>query len=332
MSDEKKMIKCMFEHNFLQKVKDVQSLKANNIFLVTTHNDRFIIKKYKDKHDLQWQNKCIKQLLDNNMKGIVPFINNQWDTCVNKLEDNYFAVMPYIPGESLNPSNITQTKQCLNLLHSLHSKGVGIYGKQQIIPFESKTYNKLKERYDAFNESLQMIQSESSLTGVTQMIKYLSYDAKKWADYALNYFPKAYALYLEEQAQWERQIAHLDVAPHNFIILENQFFYLIDYDLMDYAPPLLDFIQLISRTLPYYYWSFELVNHFLDELRIKDVRQRQYVYASLIYPADLFREWLGIWKRHSGYHPQKVFQYVQFLHKNWERRRRFVYQCLAMLK
>lgn len=331
-------LKDSFEQQYGGKVRQNNYLKRNNVLLFETEQGPFVLKIYREDTSIRWQEKFMDQMMEKDAKGIVPYLKNSNYKSVTQVPNTsiIYGVMPYIPGVAIDPQQYKQVKNGLKLLSHFHKCGLGIYGKHQIIPFQSNLYRKWKERLDMFEHSIKVVQQrDKRQDGLYKLVGPYADEAIEWARCALNLFPQAYMLYLEEQAQWERQIAHLDVAPHNFLMIDNNHYYLIDYDLVDYSPPLIDVVQFINRILYHYDWSLELAYQLLEEYRViypLPLMQLKIFPILLIYPNDLFREWLGVWKNKEGYHPTKVYQYFKEMEKTWNRRRKFVQDCLAMIK
>lgn len=331
-------LKESFKQQYGSKVEQINHLKRNHVLLLDTDQGPYVLKIYREETSIRWQEKFIEQMQEKKAKGIVPFLKNLNNNCANLVPNTsmVYGVMPYIPGVAINPHHYNQVKNGIKLLSHFHKYGVGIYGKHQMIPFQSNLYKKWKERLEMFEHSIKLLQQgDIRQDGLYKLVGPYANEAIEWARCSLNLMPQAYMLYLEEQAQWERQIAHLDVAPHNFLILNDNHYYLIDYDLVDYSPPLLDVVQFINRILYHYEWSLEVAYQLIEEYKATyplSLMQQKIFPILLIYPNDLFREWLGVWKNKEGYHPAKVYQYFEEMEKTWNNRRRFVQDCLTVIK
>lgn len=327
-----------FEQAYNEQVKELNILKRNNVYLIETMTDKYVLKCFTHYSIISWQDKFLNQMVQKGTKGIVPFIKNKNQMSINCLHEDtiYYGVMPFIPGEAIDFNKNHHVTDCMKLLGQFHAFGSAIYGKQQMIPFRSHIFERWNDRLHLFQRSLNQINDqEQEVEGLIPFVKAYGKNAMEWATWTMNHFPQAYMLYLEEQTQWERQIAHLDVAPHNFLTLDNNQYYILDYDLVDYSPPLMDIVQYINRVLPYHQWSFELVwelIHVYEYHYPLQRMQKKILPILLVYPNDFFREWIGLWKRHHGYHPNKVYDYFHQLEKEWNNRRRFVQQCMSMLQ
>jgi Ser/Thr protein kinase RdoA (MazF antagonist) len=335
---DQEKLKSSFEKLYLTKVKEIRQLKRNHIFLLETSEEPYIVKLFHEESSIHWQERFLYQMIEKNVSGMVPFLKNSLQKSINVITDPpmFYAVMPFIPGESIDPQNFSQVRDGFKLLSHFHHHGSGIYGKQQVIPFRSHFFEKWKDRLELFDTSMTSLESiVKEHDGVHSIVKKYASEVMDWAKWSLNHFPHPYMLYLEEQAQWERQVAHLDVAPHNFLVLEHQYYYLIDYDLVNYAPPLIDVVQFLNRMLYHYEWSFDAMYEWLNEYTYTNPlppMQLKILPILLIYPNDFLREWLGIWKNQAGYHPSKAYQYFYQLDQTWSKRRKFVHACMAMVK
>jgi Ser/Thr protein kinase RdoA (MazF antagonist) len=332
------ILRLSFEELYSTKVKEMHQLKRNHVFLFETTEEAYVVKVYHEEAAIRWQNRFLQQMMEKQVSGIVPFLKNTLQKRINVIDSPslYYAVMPFIPGEPINPKHFNQIRDGFKLLSYVHHHGSGIYGKQQVIPFRSRLYEKWEDRLELFEHSMKSLDRlNKAQDGLYSIVNTYAEEVIEWAKWSLSNFPHAYMLYLEEQAQWERQVAHLDVAPHNFLVLDDLYYYLIDYDLVNYAPPLLDVVQFLNRVLYHFDWSVELMFELLEEyMRINPLPQMQLKILPLllVYPNDFFREWLGVWKNQAGYHPTKVYEYFYQLDKTWSKRRKFVHHCMAMVK
>ncbi|MDQ0339510.1 Ser/Thr protein kinase RdoA (MazF antagonist) [Caldalkalibacillus uzonensis] len=336
---EIKSFKQSFFEGYGKTIKKLDVIRPHRVYVALTDSDCFVVKFLKDADTLNWQGKCIQQLLGKETKGVVPFLYNKYHSVVNTFDGQVYGVMPYIPGKTINLNQSSHIENSLKLLAHVHRQGGGIFGQQPAVPFHSKTYVKWRDRFLQFKRSVRdaAYQDEpyGGVKSLAHLINCLADEALDWAERVLDAFPQAYMLYLEEQAQWERQIAHQDMAPHNFLVIDDQFFYMIDYDRMSYAPPFLDLIHFISMVLPYVRWEYAALGHLLghyEQYFPLEQEQKRYLPLLLIFPQDVFREWLGVWRREPGYHPGQVLHYFKELEHNWDRRRTFVQHCLAVLK
>lgn len=336
MKKNLKRLQQSFEEAYQQEVVELNHLKRN-VYYLETKTDKYVLKCFSDYTAISWQDKLINQMIQKGAKGIVPFIKNKRAQSVNYIEEDKlcYALMPFIPGQAIDQTNLQQITDCIKLLGQFHAYGSGIYGKEPTIPFRSSLYERWNSRLEEVRRSLNQIDTgEVEVEGLLPFVRDYGRVALNWGQMALERFPQAYMLYWEEQAQWERQVAHLDVALHNFIVLDKQQYYLLDYDLADYAPPLFDLIQYLNRLLPYYGYSFNLVKHLVrmyeTHYPLREI-QKKYIPILLVYPNDFFREWLGLWRRKEGYHPERVSRYFRTLEQTWKERARFVQTCLSML-
>lgn len=333
--------KLIFEESFKagydQNVKDMIEMKKDLVYMIQTAQDRYVVKFFQDESVLNWQEKCLVQLANKQTKGIVPFIPNTYGTCVNVAGGKWYTVMPFIPGKTINQQNEKDVINSFKLLSYFHKQGYGIYGKSQVIPFRSKIMEKWRNRLHVFTETMEQLKQygPQHMGGIAQHIQGMAPEAIQWAHYSLNHLSEVYLVYLEEQAQWGRQVAHLDVASHNFLVIEPLSYYLIDYNLINYAPPVLDVVQFLYDVLPYYGWSFEFAMYAVqqyEEYTLHQKIERKFLCLLLIYPYDLFREWIGVWKRKEGFHPEQIYHHFQQMSERWHNRQKFVKDCMAMLK
>lgn len=330
-------LKQSFSENYGKSIKHLYAIRPYRVYVAVTSTDCYVIKFFTEEGPLIWQARCIDQLLSKQTKGVIPFLPNKYQSVTNAFLDRFYGVMPYIPGQPIDLRQKMHILNGLKLLAHLHQQGRGIFGQPTSVPFRSQTYLKWQERLVQFKHSLQGhgADEKRGQNGLSQLVLGLADEAMEWAEQVLSAFPQSYMHYLEEQAQWARQIAHLDLTPHNLLVLEDQFFYLLDYDRLNYAPPILDLVQFLNMALPELGWDFEaslqLIQQYAAHVPMEK-EERQMIPLLLVFPHDLFREWLGAWRRETGYHPERVYFYLQKVQRQWLERRRFVQSCLAMVK
>ncbi|GAA0354919.1 phosphotransferase [Bacillus horti] len=319
-------------------VDDVHTHKKNRLYIVHAAGQKYVIKLFSNVEDLKWQSKCIKQLEERQTKGIIPFHDNLQGTSVNKLNDTTaFAMFPYVNGRALDFNIYEELRNGIGLLSHFHQKGQDIYGGKQRTLSKSFAKERIKTRLDLFKESIQGLNrgKKKSSLGLFSLLQRFEEDVTDWADWFFTHLPEYELLQLERQAQQNRQIVHFDLAPHNFLYAEEDSYYLLDYDLIQYSPVILDLSQYIHRSLLHYDWSIDVVHLLLTEyqkelkLSSEEVRLLPYF---LLYPHDIIREWLGVWKQQSGFQVRNVIDLFQQLENTWDARRKFVRACQAMVK
>jgi Ser/Thr protein kinase RdoA (MazF antagonist) len=331
-----KHLKQSFYDLYGQQVRQVEPIRYGHVYLVLTSSDYYVIKYFKDWELLSWQARCVSQLMENKIRGIVPFIPNRHRSVINQAEEVVYGVMPYIPGKQVSLKLPNQRRDGLRLLATFHRGGKGIYGRRPSLSSRSMIYQHWQERLMQFKQSIQdTYHLNEGSDGLLDLARKYSSELIWCAELALDRFPQAFMLYLEEQAQWERQIAHRDIVGHNMLVIDDKYYYLIDYDRMDYAPPYVDIIQFFQLCLPYVNWQYNAVEQLLEvygECRPLSKEEKKYLPIMLLYPADLIREWFGVWNCREGYHPKEVWRYFQDVAKQWEKRKEFVRTCVAMIK
>lgn len=85
-------------------------------------------------------------------------------------------------------------------------------------------------------------------------------------------------------------ILHGDVAHHNFIRKKDGVLYLIDFDLISIGPKQADLLQYCNRILLSLHWSYHRL--FSEFPEIKPFKNDIPFLIALVYPADIFREWI----------------------------------------
>ncbi|WP_180955156.1 phosphotransferase [Peribacillus deserti] len=83
-------------------------------------------------------------------------------------------------------------------------------------------------------------------------------------------------------------ITHGDVAYHNFLRVQTGEVYLIDWDLISKAPPIIDYLQFANRILPSINYSYKELWSYPAFRNLKN--NPAFLYG-LGFPSDIFREW-----------------------------------------
>ena len=316
----------------MEKVRD-------HLFLLFTADDCFVLKLFSHAEQLNWQVKCVNQLLEQGARGIVPFVYNRFHSGINEYNGQAFGLMPFIPGQPIDLTRGDHRRASLALLAQFHLKGKGIYGKKPSLTHQSVLFQKWQNQLDQFKQSLPSDLQREELRRDRRVIsvQWLQYakEAILWAESVLAHFPHAFLHYLEEQAQWERQLAHLDIEASNLLVMEDKFFYLVDYDHLDYAPPYVDLIQYLQLVLPFVQWKDEAIEELLavyETFRPLSKEEKAYLPLLLAYPQDVFRKWLALDRGKLDEDPQWEERFLQEVRKQWEERRRFVQRFLPVLK
>lgn len=329
--DLKKSIRDLYGYS----VRQIEKIRPH-LYLIFTTDDCFVLKLFSHREHLNWQIKCVDQLLEQGTQGIVPFVYNRYQTGINEYNGQAYGLMPFIPGEPVDLTREEHRRESLSLLAHFHLKGRGIYGKKPSLSSQSVLFQKWHEELERFKRSLpEGRQGNGWSPPLAEWVGQFAHEVIFWAEGVLAHFPRSYLHYLEEQAQWERQIAHLDIESHNLLVMEDKFFYLVDYDQLDYAPPFLDLIQYMQLVLPLLHWELGALEELVavyEAYRPLSKEEKNYLPLLVAYPQDVIRTWLHLTQAQSGYHPRWIGHFVQKLAEQWEERRRFVQHVLPMLK
>lgn len=326
------------------KVKKISVHKPHRLFFIEAEEQKFALKIFAQESRLQWQSSCLEQLAQRQTTGIVPFYTNVQGSPINKIEGetHVFGVLPFIPGKALHPTHYSHLRHCSSLLGHFHSKAQYFQARNKKLDRSninrSEWLERLQQRLLMFSASLQTLKKQGGNKQEGGLLSFLSRfedDVKEWAQWVVRYTPQAQLSQLEQEAQAKGQLVHLDVAAHNFMVTEENSYYILDYDLMQISPALMDVTQYIHRALLHYDWETDVVEELLlayQQERQLSALERLLLPYLLVYPHDVFREWLGIWKNQVGYQVKGTIDLFQRLDQAWARRRKFVRACQAMVK
>lgn len=334
-------LKESFDQQYGIEADQIKLLKANRLYIVKIQEQRYALKVFTQQAHLEWQSGCLEQLEHRNTAGIIPFLRNAQASFINQIEGSSykFGLQPFVQGSALDPEIFPDLKNCIALLGHIHTQSQHIQGGRQILAPYSVWAEKWLNRYVSFSESVQTLEltkeQKKYEDGLISLLLSFEREAVTWAEWFLNHLPGSSLLFLEREAQLKRQVVHLDVAAHNFLVSGLDSYYLLDYDLMQYSPVVLDVAQYIHRSLLHYHWSWDVVWELLSEYEKQhqlQQKERDLLPMLLAYPHDIFREWLGVWKQQAGFQVQGIMGLFQKIEASWQERRKFVRACQAMVK
>ncbi|NGP43427.1 aminoglycoside phosphotransferase family protein [Bacillaceae bacterium SIJ1] len=193
------------------------------------------------------------------------------------------------------------------LLHRFHKEA------RQIQSLDLPAYALLshwERRFDRFTKSHSLSQFNEALGGHTTKA------LLKAGDEALDRLQKEPLREMEKKAVRQKQWIHRDTASHNFIIISENQYYLIDFDLASTGPVGYDWLQLATRFLPWLDWSFAAL---AEEPYFAPYMDQSWFLAGLLYPSDVYRDWHVSQQKKS----HRSIQWFLKMH-SFEKRLRFI--------
>ncbi|MCJ7839914.1 aminoglycoside phosphotransferase family protein [Lederbergia sp. NSJ-179] len=245
------------------------------VWLLSTKNQHWILKEFSTQANFKKQAAFTEELRKEGFQQTYsihpkPFI----------LEKRVFGLIDYIESRAdskVDYQQSSQIKEVLVLLEKYHHSTANISKsvKEQIPIFEQiKKWNK---RLIDFRHSL-------PLHTWYPVHSYLNHYAE-FGEWALEKMQKHAAFFTKDP----HCIIHGDVASHNFIRDKKNQLWIIDFDLIAVAPAHIDYLQLSNRILPYLDWD---INRLFSFHPLQSFKNTQPFLAALVYPTDIFREWL----------------------------------------
>lgn len=170
---DKNTLQKVFEEYYSQAIQEFRVIKDQRVYYCRTDDQQYILKIFEDEKNLRWQKYALSQLHEKNVRGLLPYISNKHGDIVTPLSDHYvIGVTPYIEGQALDSKNKGQLIHCLKLLSQFHHKGIGIKGKEQVIPYQSHWVDKWKNRLSFFEKSIQQLEAGPYQEGVIYHVLY----------------------------------------------------------------------------------------------------------------------------------------------------------------
>ncbi|WP_180954270.1 phosphotransferase [Bacillus sp. M6-12] len=247
----------------------------NNIFYIELNGRRrFILKGFPKEKKLLLQARLTALLKD---KGFLKTYSINMDLPPFEIGGRYYAFIEYLMPHP-NPfffSEKSERKEGLQLLEQFHLASSQLTRELQDDLATFDQAGKWAERSRQFQKNLTIVRTYVSDSVLEQW--------QRWADWSLEGLIK--------NKNWlsceENAIIHGDVAHHNFLRKNTGELFLIDFDLISIAPPLIDYLQYANRILPYIQepdkiWEYPQLERYK--------RNPAFLFA-LAYPADIFREW-----------------------------------------
>jgi len=291
---------------FLQKEYGIRVQKSTRIkstvFIIETDRGCFVIKTYDTFLEASRQ-QVFSRLLSKSGFPAAPAIE-----AVIRYENTYFTLQTYIPfSRPLDYALEGDRADSLSLLHMYHICAQPLLDYPffgAMLP-NYPLYERWQKRYAQFLYTFPALQQRMK----EEELSFILASARSF----FERFPSYARAFMAEK----KTIIHGDVASHNFLRTEKGV-YLIDYDLLAVAPPAIDYLQFASRILPHVQWSFSyLERHPL----FQPLLAQPWFLVSLLFPADVMREWRTIMKRNKP-----------FTLSHFEHRKRFVQKIMNMIR
>ncbi|WP_042354933.1 phosphotransferase [Bacillus rubiinfantis] len=300
-----------FQSHLDEPVLELRALERS-VLLLKTNRQAYIVKGYSSIRKLKIQEAFTATLKKEGFPHTYVFLQ---PSAKDQLffEGNYLGFMEYIPQHRTTFSFQTNDnrREGLELLQQFHHVTGSFETRYKRLLPKANLLGKWVERYKLFFSNylfLKHFLSESFLS-----------DLNSWAAWSLRGM-ETNALFFQKGPV---VILHGDVAHHNFLRSKHGKLYLIDFDLINIGPAVIDYIQYANRILPHLDWSVEkLLN--LQQMKTYE-NDKAFLYA-LTYPADIFREWNRVVREKSYFDQYKIQQVIDLTVRQFYARKNFIKQ------
>lgn len=274
-----------------RQLKKIENIR-DNIYIIQTNNEKYLLKGFHNEKKLEAQKILTRKLKANGFTRTYDFIK---DIPSFYYDGERYEWIEYLSGsrKSFSFNSSSNRSEGLDLLQDFHSATRRFYKSVPASSFNQ--LEKWEERKSDFEDNTKIVNRYASSKLIESWLE--------WADFSLKGLRK-YEDYLYSEPKC---IVHGDVAHHNFFRKSNGSLFLIDFDLISKAPPIIDYLQYSNRIMPHIQNSKQLWD-FGQFRKYKD--NPAFLYA-LTYPSDIFREWNRIIRTNS-------FRDNAYLHSVWK--------------
>ncbi|WP_310176688.1 phosphotransferase [Neobacillus niacini] len=304
-----------FQSKFQEKIKQFVPIRKK-VYYVKTKKNSYIIKGYRSNKRLKLQETFTTTLKNEGFSKTYLFVQPVKETLF--FEGIHYGVIEYIEPHKTafsyhSKENIVKG---LKLLEEFHKVTATFETRYRTLISKGDQIGKWQERSAIFVNNLPVLEYFLNPSYLTEMLE--------WAKWSLDGITENSAFFEKEPFV----ILHGDVAHHNFLRDASGDLHLIDFDLIQIGPKVLDYLQYANRILPYLDWSLERFSEF--EPMKKFLKEKAFIYA-LAYPSDIFREWNRIIRENSQTRPSKTKYVMELTVNQFHLRRKFFNQLKKMV-
>ncbi|EIT85322.1 hypothetical protein A374_11280 [Fictibacillus macauensis ZFHKF-1] len=254
-----------------------------NVCIIETKAGNFVLKGFSKERDYYEQLKLSRWYSKQNHPMMAVYISYPSGSKVHHYDGMYWCMMPFYNGKELDLNDETDVREGLHTILKFHEQSVISSEKYHSVLSTYSLLKKWNKRLNAFKKNVQQQSYPESLKPAFE-------EMLSWGKWALHHLDKKEIDLLENAARKRGEVCHGDVAPHNFMRLDEQEIILIDYDLFSVVPHEYDVLQYVNRIMPYWQWSPYILrqckSHYLEQLM-----QKKWFLTALVFPTDLYREW-----------------------------------------
>ena len=234
-----------------------------------------VILKGATKMEYLWKQIQLAHYCSSSFVSFVPFVDRKW---IKESNGIYWACMEFVEGRALDYSLKEDRQLALEKIAHFQQEAVGFKSNAlSLLSLKRKWTN----RWIRFTQDIEQTVFSSDHHELIQ--RYVAVGKSVLSEMTgLDD--------LEEKAFQNNIIVHGDPAQHNFIFHIDGLL-LIDGDLVAYAPHEYDYLQLLTRMLPYCSWSLDEWSDYPIPA-LENCITNPSLRRLLAYPADFYRDWL----------------------------------------
>ncbi|MEK4147173.1 phosphotransferase [Robertmurraya sp. FSL W8-0741] len=290
------------------QITSLQPLR-NHVFLLESKDfTKYIVKGYPSYRRLRTQVNITMDLKKHGFPHTYSFYNLTNGSPL-LFEQTFYGIIEYLPpsAHSFTYEGHDNRVEALALLHQFHEVGRVLVEKYNGRLKKQHLLNKWRERTIAFLNQISFIKFFVQKEIIEEILQ--------WADWSFR------GLEQEDGAIDCPTVLHGDLAHHNFLRIEGEELYLIDFDLITIGDRSLDYLQFANRILPHIDWSLERLVKL--ELIRPFLHSKFFLYG-LAFPSDIFREWNRLIREKHYNNPIIVRQVLDLTVGQFFERERFI--------
>ncbi|TYS51352.1 phosphotransferase [Bacillus infantis] len=295
-------------------VKELSPVR-NNVMLIDTGQDMYVVKGYSSYQQLKIQEAFTSSLKKEGFDSACSF---ETVSSVQPLYDGkyYYGVMKYIvPGDSFSYHHEADRIAGLELLSRYHQTAAKVAGRYERVLPRFRQIEKWRERAALFLNNQPVVKFFVQKEMIEEMMS--------WADWSLKGMEREKAFFEAEN----ETVLHGDVAYHNFLRDETGKVHLIDFDLISIGAVCMDYLQYANRILPFIGWSADALEEY--DVLSPYLSKKGFIYA-LAFPSDIFREWNRLVRERTYNDPYKTRLLLDMTAGQFTERKAFIKELMEL--
>lgn len=283
-------------------------------YRLETGQGTWIAKKIEHVERMRWWLEVDRYMRTQGFRSMpIPLMGGQW------------LLTPFVPGTIASYANREHITATMVELGRFHRMGRCI----AVPPFASKPFLLYRRVYHRLSQFYRLLRRSTTMDGeLGELLQ--TYGRPFYLD-GFKAWQRLLRLPLRswvDEAHASRQIAHRDLASHNWMIDAIGQPWLIDFETAEYDCQLGDVWQMVARMLAENQWERGMLGlalgAYLQERPLAPWEEKVLVLL-LSFPNEFFREAIGLASRRRGYHMRYALPYLQRLastRKKWKEQTR----------